>query len=50
MDAKHIIYGETAVDELVQWLRSIGEPQDIEQVIQRYLEILRAKVLEEEAA
>jgi hypothetical protein len=47
MDAKNIIYGETAHDRLVQWLRATGEPQDIEQVVRRYLEILRELVVEE---
>ncbi len=46
MDAKTIIYGETALDELVQWLRSTGEPQDIDTVVERYLDILRNLVLE----
>lgn len=48
MDAKAIIYGETALDKLVQWLRSTGQPQDIEVVVRHYLEILRNLVLEEE--
>lgn len=49
MDARTIIYGETALDRLVQWLRATGEPQDIEQVVQRYLEILRELVTEDRA-
>jgi hypothetical protein len=48
MDAKAIIYGETALDRLAQWLRSTGEPQNADQVLQRYLEILRELVLEEQ--
>lgn len=48
MDSKMIVYGETALDKLTQWLRATGEPQDIEQVIRRYLEILRELLLEEE--
>lgn len=48
MDAKSIIYGETAIDKLVQWLKSTGEPQDIEFVVEVYLEILRQLVLEEQ--
>lgn len=48
MDVKTIIYGETALDQLVQWLRSTGEPQDIEDVVRHYLEILQSLVLEEE--
>lgn len=48
MEAKNIIYGETALNNLVQWLRATGEPQDIEQVLQRYLELLRELVVEEQ--
>ncbi len=48
MDAKNIIFGETGIDRLVQWLRSTGEPQDVEAVVARYLEILRELVLEEQ--
>jgi hypothetical protein len=48
MDAKVIIYGETALDRLAQWLRATGEPQSVDQVVQRYLEILRELVLEEQ--
>ncbi|MCG8350222.1 MAG: hypothetical protein MI924_20850 [Chloroflexales bacterium] len=47
MDAKLIIYGETALDKLVQWLRASGEPQDIGIVMEQYLQILRELVLEE---
>lgn len=48
MDARFIVFGETAIEELVQWLRSTGEPQDIEAVIIHYLEILQARVLEDQ--
>lgn len=48
MDAKMIVYGETALDKLIQWMRASGEPQDVEKVVKRYLEILRDMVLEEE--
>ncbi len=48
MDAKTIIYGETALDQLVQWLHATGEPQDLDIVVRRYLEILRELVLEEQ--
>jgi hypothetical protein len=49
MEARTIIYGETALDTLVQWLRSTGEPQDLEVVVEKYLEILQALVLEDDA-
>lgn len=47
MDARMIIYGETALDRLMQWLRAAGQPQDIDAVVRQYLEILRQLVLEE---
>jgi DNA-binding NarL/FixJ family response regulator len=45
MDAKNIIYGETALDRLVQALRASGQPQEIAKLTERYLEILRDMVL-----
>ena len=48
MDAKNIIFGETALDKLVQLLRSSGQPQDITKLTERYLEILRELVMTEE--
>lgn len=48
MDAKNIIYGETAVDRLVQLLRAQGQPMDVATLTQRYLEMLRELVLDEQ--
>jgi hypothetical protein len=48
MDAKLIIYGETAMDRLAQWLRTTGEPQDIDTVVMAYLDILQTLVREDE--
>ena len=48
MDAKNVIYGETGLDRLVQLLRASGQPQDVTKLLERYLEILRDLVLEEE--
>jgi hypothetical protein len=48
MDAKHIIYGETGLDQLVQELRASGRPRDLTELTRRYLEILRELVLAEE--
>jgi len=48
MDAKTIIYGETAVDRLTQELRASSQPIDIASLTQRYLEILRELVLNNE--
>lgn len=47
MDTRLLTYGDTGVDELVQWLRSTGEPQDIAVVVRQYLEILRKRALED---
>jgi hypothetical protein len=47
MDARAIIFGETAIDQLVQWLRSSGEPKSMEALLQQYLEILAKAVTEE---
>jgi hypothetical protein len=48
MEAKSIIYGETALDELAQWLKSTGQPQNIEDVVRQYIAIMRQLVLEGE--
>ncbi|MFO7168512.1 MAG: hypothetical protein DIU80_010870 [Chloroflexota bacterium] len=50
MDGKNVIYGETAMDRLVQVLRASGQPQDIAWLTERYLELLRELVLAEEQA
>ncbi|MGQ9926980.1 MAG: hypothetical protein ACUVS4_08925 [Chloroflexaceae bacterium] len=47
MDAKVIVFGETAIDRLVQWLRATGQPQDIMDLVRQYLEILSKAVREE---
>jgi len=48
MDAKTIIYGETAVEKLVQLLRASGQPMDLATLTERYIEILREMVLYDE--
>jgi hypothetical protein len=45
MDAKTIIFGETALDRLAQLLRASGQPQDLTKLTERYIEILREQVL-----
>lgn len=50
MDVRQITYGETALDKLVQWLRSTGQPQEIDIVIEQYLTMLRELVVEENKA
>jgi hypothetical protein len=47
MDAKLISFGETAIDRLLQWLRSSGEPKDINEILRQYLEILSKSVMED---
>jgi hypothetical protein len=48
MDAKNVIFGETALDRLVQLLRADGQPRDITWLVEKYIEILRELVLAEE--
>ena len=45
MDGKNIIYGETAMDKLAQQVRATVQPQDLQSLTERYLEILRELVL-----
>ncbi len=45
MDGKNIIYGETALDKLAQQVRTTGQPQDLQSLTERYLEILRELML-----
>ncbi len=47
MDAKVIVFGETAVDRLLQWLRASGEPKDVRELLLQYLEVLSKLVMEE---
>lgn len=47
MDAKMITFGETAIDKLLQWLRSSGEPKDIDDLLRQYLELLSKLVMED---
>jgi hypothetical protein len=47
MDAKLISFGETAIDRLLQWLRSSGEPKDINELLRQYLELLSKSVMED---
>jgi hypothetical protein len=48
MDAKTIIYGETAVDRLTQQIRATGQPIDLMELTQWYLDLLRELVLHDE--
>ncbi len=48
MDGKSVIYSETAMDKLVQVLRTSGQPQDMTWLTERYLEILRELVVSKE--
>jgi len=47
MDAKMIVFGETAIDRLLQWLRASSEPKDLTELLRQYLEILARAVREE---
>lgn len=48
MDGRMITFGETALDKLLQWLRSGGEPKDINELLVQYLTILRNMVTEDD--
>ncbi len=50
MDARNIRIGETRLEDLIQWLRQTGQPQTLEALTQRYLEILRGLVRVEEGS
>jgi hypothetical protein len=47
MDVKTIVFGDTAIDRLLQWLRASGEPKDVRDLLLQYLEILCKLVTEE---
>lgn len=49
MDGKNVIYGETAIDRLVQLLRASGQPQDLVWLTEQYLDALRELVLAEDS-
>ena len=50
MDARDVRYGETAINQLIQWLRQTNAPQTLETLTQRYLEILKTSVRAQEEA
>ncbi len=47
METRTILFGETALDLLAQWLREQGVPRTLDDVLQKYLEILRDIALRE---
>ncbi|GIV98297.1 MAG: hypothetical protein KatS3mg057_2954 [Herpetosiphonaceae bacterium] len=46
IDVKNIRLGETGMDELLAWLRQMGQPQRLEAITYEYLSILRSLVFE----
>jgi hypothetical protein len=48
MDARNIHLGETGIAQLVQWLRQTNQPQPLEALTVRYLEILKDLIRAEE--
>jgi hypothetical protein len=44
MDARNIRVGETGMAQLIQWLRQTNQPQTLENLTARYLEILKELV------
>ena len=50
MDAGNIRFGDTGLDDLIQWLRQTGRPQTLEAITEQYLAILRSLAgIQEEA-
>jgi hypothetical protein len=41
-----IVYGETAIDQLLQWLRTQNRPVTLEALTRRYIEILKSLTTE----
>jgi len=48
MDSKHITFGTTGFDNLLEALREATDPQDITWLAERYIEILRTIAQSEE--
>jgi hypothetical protein len=48
MDARNVRFGETNINQLIQWLRQTNTPQTLETITQRYVEILKASVRTQE--
>ena len=50
MDARNIRIGDTGLDELVQRLRQLGQPQTLEALTEQYLVILKRLIGVEEGS
>ena len=48
IDARTIRVGETGLERLIQWLRTTNQPQTLEAITAKYVEILRSLVIEED--
>ena len=46
MDADKVRLGETAFEELLDWLRRSGRPQTLDALTYQYVTLLRDKVLD----
>ena len=49
MDADKIRLGETAFEDLLDWLRQSGRPQSLDALTYQYVAMLRERVLEKKA-
>ena len=47
MDADKIRLGETAFEELLNWLRESGQPQTLDVLTYQYMVLLRNRVMDE---
>jgi hypothetical protein len=50
MDADRIRLGETALEDLIDWLRRNGRPQTLDALAYQYVAMLRERVLEDKEA
>jgi hypothetical protein len=50
MDVRNMRYGETALEQLIQWIRQTNTPQTLETITRRYVELLKSNVRTQEDA
>lgn len=48
MEARDIRFGDTEINQLIQWLRQTHTPQTLETITERYVNILKASVRAQE--
>ena len=48
MDVRNMRFGETALEQLIQWIRQTNTPQTLETITRRYVELLKSNVRTQE--